>query len=446
MESLTGSSLRFSCYRGTAEGSEDWYNRGVDNKRHWLVEFFRWDARTILATSLGLAILVGLTLAATELNLVVAFDFGGASLADKASGMIQVKGGLSAYPKQSDNFTYGWATAGISEFSDKTVTDLMKRDYNTGSAGTIFRIAGLEQGNYNFKATVGSSSNALSTRMTIGNLASSVTVPAGTWQTTALVTTVDTGTADIVFNSGNGVDSWGISGLSVYSVTGAVSEPTFVVTTTPVRQTITAGNATVFTIGVTSIDNYASTIEAQVSGLVSGMTAGFVPAQLIRLPGTMNLTIYTTDAIASANYSLLVTITGKDTNFTKRTMPIGLTIVSPTIDLPTVDNQTPVLPIRTSKEVKSDFNKLDTFVAEEKAKVVGRNNFLEIKGVADALSSISTYESMPEPKTTVESILQKLVTTGIISSTSDNAPPVHEPPKATGFWRGMWQSIFRPAT
>lgn len=415
-------------------------------RRHWLIEFFRWDARAVLAASLGLVILIGLAWAATDLNLVTAFDFGGASLADKASGMIQVKGGLSIYPKQSGNFTYGWVATGISEFSDKAVSDLMKRDYNTGPSGQVFRIAGLEQGNYSFRATVGSSSNALSTRMVIGDLAAFTTVPAGTWRTATLSTAVDTETVEIVFESANGTDSWGICGLSVYSVAGEVPQPTFAAAITPVQQTITAGNATVFTIGVTPVDNYASTVKARIEGLTAGMTAEFVPAQLDTLPDVISLTIYTTKKVPSTNYALLVTITGTDSNLTKRTVPVNLTIVSPTIELPTAEDEVPVLPTRTSQEVKADFNKLDDFVAEERAKVVDRNNFLEMKGVTDALSSIPTYESMPEPKTTTEAILQKLVTTGIISSTSDSAPAVQGPPESIGFWQRVWQSIFKPAT
>ncbi len=415
------------------------------DRRHWLVEFFRWDARTILAASLGLVILIGLAWAATDLNLIAAFDFGGASLTDKAAGMIQVKGSLSTYPKQSGTLTYGWVTPGISEFSDKTVSDLMKRDYNTGSSGSIFRVTGLEQGNYSFRATVGSSSNALSTRMAIGDTATSVTVPAGTWQTAILSTVVDTASVDLVFGSANnGVDSWGICGLSIYSITGGVAQPTFAVATTPVQQTISAGNTVVFTIGVTPVDNYASSVGAQIGALVAGMTAEFVPAQLSTLPGTMSLTIYTTEKVPSANYSLLVTVTGSDVNRTKRTVPVSLNITAS--NEPTVDGEMPVLPLRTAQEVKSDFNKLDEFVAEEQARVIDRNNFLEMKGVSDALSSIPTYEGMPEPKTTTESILQKLVTTGIISSTTDSAPAVQESPKPIGFWQGLWQSIFKSAT
>jgi len=392
---------------------------------------------------LGLVILIGLALAATDLNQIVAFDFGGASLMDKASGMVQVKGSLSIYPKKSGNITYGWATTGISEFSDKLVSDLMKRDYNTGPAGAIFRIDGLEQGNYNFKATVGSSASALSTRMTIGDSATSVTVQEGSWQMATLTTRVDSGTVDLVFNSANGLDPWGICGLAVYLATGEVPQPTFAVAMTPPEQTLTAGNAAMFTIGFTPIDNYSSAVGAKISGLVEGITAEFAPAQLNTLPGTMSLTIYTTKQVPPAIYSLLVTATGKDAAVTKRTVPFRLVVNSETT---TTAGETPILPIRSLQEVESDFNKLDTFVEEEKEKVVNRNNLQEIKGVGDDLSNVTIYEGLPEPKTTTEAILQKLVTAGIISSTSDSAPAVQEAPKPIGFWQGLWQSIFRAAT
>ncbi len=414
----------------------------VDRKR-WLISLFRWDARAILALSLALVILISLALAATDLNQVVAFDFGGASLVDKASGMVQVKGSLSIHPKKSGNITYGWVSTGISEFSDKSVADLIKRDYNTGPAGAIFRIDGLEQGNYNFKATVGSSDGALSTRMKIGDSATSVTVQGGNWKTAALLARVDNGTVDLVFESANGIDPWGICGLAVYLATGDVSQPTFTITVTPVEQTIPAGSATRFTVGFTPIDNYSSAVEVKIGGLVEGITAEFVPAQLNTLPGITSLTIYTTKQVPPANYSLLVTAIGKDTAVTKQTVSFRLVVNSETT---TTVGEAPILPVRSSQEVNSDFSKLDAFVLEEKKKVVSKNNLQEIKGVGDDLSNVPIYEGLPKPKTTTEAILQKLVTAGIISLVTNSAPVVQEAPKPIGFWQGLWQSIFRAAT
>ncbi|MFA5009867.1 MAG: hypothetical protein WC553_01375 [Patescibacteria group bacterium] len=429
------------------------------NNRHWLVEFFRWDIRAVLAAVLGLAILVGVTWAATATTLLVSFDFGGASLSDKAPNMVQVKGGLSMYPQTSGNYKFGWVTAGINEFSNKTVSDLMKRDSNSGPTGAIFRISGLEQGIYAFKATVGSADTKLSTRMRVGSLATGTTTIADSWQVMTLTAQIDTGTADLVFSSFNGSDAWGICGLSVYDTVGTISTAGFSVTATPSSQPIKAGNTAVFRIGVTPSNNYASKVTAQVSGLVGGMTANFMPAQLGDLPGEMELNIYTADTVPTTSYNLVVTVVGDDVSAVQDSVTITLTVTSGATVGPDSGNSTiggnsttggtnevPSLSLRTPTEVKADFVKVDDFVAEQQAKALKKNNFAELKDISDALSSVPVYEDLPQAQTTTEAILQKLVKTGIIGSTSESAPQVDQTPAPPlGFWQNLIKSIFKPA-
>ena len=413
------------------------------NERHWLVEFFRWDAKAVLAVVLGLAVLIGLALAAAEGNLVANFDFGGASLADKAPNMIQVKGSLSVYPQVSGNLKFGWMTAGTSEFSNKSVADLMKRDYNSGADNSEFRISGLDKGAYQLKATVGSPSGSLSTRIRVGDLATTVTVATGSWQVMNLTVSLETDDLNILFSSANGTDPWGVCGLAIYQA-GNLPQASFAVTVSPAQQTIAIGNTAVFSVGVTPVNSYASKVTAQIAGLAAGMTAEFVPAELTVPPGVMELRIYTTKATPVGTYTLLVTVKGNDAVATQQTVSLSLDIASGA-GVPPSSESNVILPTRTPGETKQDFNKVDAFVAEQRAKALQHDNFLDMAAIGDALANVGIFEQLPTPKTTTEAILQKLVGAGIISSTTDSAPQVSTAP-APGFWRSLWQSVFKPAS
>jgi hypothetical protein len=440
---------------------EDWYNRRVN--RHWLVEFFRWDARTILAAVLGLAVLIGFAWAATENSLLMTFDFGGATASDVQSGAIPVKGGASVYPKISGIWQYGWVNSSISEYVDKTVVDKIKRDYNSGDDGANFRISGLEPGNYSFKATVGASNVALSTKMQSGALATSVTTAPGSWSVATLNLTVDnSGTVDLIFSSSNQVASWGISGLAVYTASGVTAEPGFVVTLTPSQKTMRVGDTGVFALGITPTNNYASQVSAQVSGLVTGITAELTPSQISNLPGVMELRVFTDKAVAPTIYDLTVTVRGNDPSAIQKTLNLRLNLVAVNSIIPmtneTVTNSTtgtsggaesliPDLPPRTAKETKEDFAKVETFAAEQKAKLAQENNLTEMKGIgSDLTSGVSVYTDLPKPVSVTESLLQRMVGAGIIGTLSDAAPPVQAKPEPPGFWQKVFQGIFKQAS
>jgi len=428
------------------------------DRRHWLVEFFRWDARTVLAACLGLIVLIGFAWAATENSLVASFDFGGVSLADQASGTIQVKGGLSVYPKTSGTLQFGWTSANINEFVDKNVADKIKRDYNSGDNGSVFRISGLDAGVYNFKATVGAPNVVLSTQMRSGTLATSVTTAAGSWQVASLLMNVDnSGTVDLVFASANQTAPWGICGLAIYSAVGTIVQPGFAVTISPTQKIIRAGDTAVFNVGVTPLNNYGSKVSVQITGLVTGMTAEFMPAQLSSPPGTMGLRLYTTKAVPPTDYNLLVTVKGDDEAAMQKNINLKVTVTvageSVVPNLPMTDTVTgdqteivPDLPPRTAKEVRADFQEIESFVAEQKAKALQRNNFVEIKDIGNTLSGVAVYQALPPPKTTTESILQKMVRVGIIGTISDAAPQVQPAPEKPGLWQTIIESIFRPAS
>lgn len=432
--------------------------------RRFLVEFFRWDARAILAMALGLAVLIGFAMAATSSTLLVNFDFGGASVADKDANSVAVMGGITNFPKTTaGGIDYGWTTAGINEFSDKSITNKIDRDYNAGPNNSVFKLSGLDAGSYRLSARVGSSTSALSTKLKVGSLTTSVTTQLGSWQTANLNLQVDnSGTIEIVFSSANGTDNWGICGLGVYKVTGTASTPTFAVAVTPATKTIPAGDTAVFSVGVTPLDNYGSAVSATVTGLVSGMTAEFSPPE-ITPPATMELRIYTTKLVPPTNYQLVLTVTGQDELAVQKTSAITLSLTAGTTTSPNqpvvtnpdgtmTDPNSPIdgevdLPPRSAKELGADFDKIDSFAAEQRAKALQKNNFLEMTDIGQALSaSAPSYQTLPEPKTTTEMVLQKLVTSGIISTTTDAAPPVQAAPKAPGFWQNLFEGLFKTAS
>lgn len=433
--------------------------------RHWLIEFFRWDARTVLAAVLGLAVLIGFTWAATSNSLVVKFDFGGASSTDNETGAIPVKGGLSVYPKISGVFQYGWDSASISEFVDKNVTDKMQRDYNTGVNGSVFKISGLEPGAYSFKATVGAPSAPLSTKIQSGALATSVTTAPGNWGTASLNVMVDnSGTVELTFSSSNGIDSWGIDGLSIYTATGSTT-PGFEITLDPTQKTMRAGDTAAFSVGVTPVNNYASRVSAAIAGLVTGMTAEFIPAQIASPPGTMELRVYTTTNVPPTVYDLVLTVKGDDPTAVQKTMHVKLTLTAAGVTTPlnnsisqtdntlvgpngeSGDQALLDLPPRTAKEVKEDFAKVESFAAEQKAKAIQQKNFLEIKDIGDSLAAgAPVYTDLPKPTSVTESFLQKMVSAGIIGTISDAAPQVQTTPEPMGFWEKIFQGVFRPAS
>ncbi|MDD5606174.1 MAG: hypothetical protein PHR51_02550 [Patescibacteria group bacterium] len=421
------------------------------------LDFLRWDLRATLAVILALAVLVGWSLAQTPLYV---FDFGTASGSELASGAIHVKGALTTYPTVGVKLTYGWQTTAVQEFSNKNVSDLLNRDYNGSSGANQFKISGLEAGVYDVKFVVGDPANKLATRIQLGAQAVDV-VADKKIRSVVLTHEVKSGDMSIGFSSADGATNWGVNAISITPDTGGAPQPSFKMSLTPATQTIKAGGVAAYMVGLTPIDNYAAKVNLSISGLVSGIAAEFVPAQ-ITAAGSSELRLKTSGGTAPTTYEFLVTATGADdANVVQNgivklivrsggtSLPVdGEDVIDDSTTLPDEDEIEASIPSRTEAEVKQDFAQVDEFVEEYQEKVIAQKKDIKfIEGISAELYGVPILPELPAAKTPFETALQNLVQSGLIQSTIDNAPPAPTEPTydQESWWQRFKKTLFPPA-
>src|SRR3989344_2014859 len=420
------------------------------SKPHWLLQSLRWDLRAALAVGLGLIILVGWSLAATDA--LYAFDFGTASFADLNSGDIRVSGGTSIYPQTSGTLTFGWVSPEVTEFSSGTsVADKRNRDRNGGQPPNTFKIAGLPTGTYKFTAIVGDSTETISTRMVVGDRATSLTKTAS-WGTMALTSEVVSGTVEINFSSADVSHSWGINALLISPATGLIPQPGFSLTIVPASQQLTAGGIATFNVGITPLNNYTNQVTFSVTDLVAGVSAEFVPPTLTSVPGNSELQLSTLAGVPPTTYTVLVRAVGSDSQAVTKTASVQLVVVT-SGQLPTdgqaipPTSEEPIVSVRTDEQVQDEFALVDAYVKQvEDQQLVKPKDFSCLHTISDTMSSfpLGTF-LLPPPKTGLEASLQFLTRSGIIDSVLSTAPRSDQrEPEPIGFWARFWSSISSP--
>lgn len=425
-----------------------------------VLEFIKWDIRGTIATLVALAVLVGLGWAAVT-NPLYTLDFGTASFDDLAPGAVQVKGGLSSYPQTSGTLLFGWQTSSVQEFTDKGISNKLNRDYNGSSSAVsnIFKLGGLEPGTYRFRFVSGSAKTDLSTRIRIGSQAISLTTN-NNWKTGDIVHETLDGTVGITLSSADGVRSWGICVLQIFAEAGTAPEPSLELNVVPAEHQVSAGGTAAYNVGLTPINNYAGGAQLSISGLVSGLTARFMPANVASLPATVELQVSTSSTTVPTKYSLLVRALGTGAEPVTRTIVASLVVTKTSIpgqvvvpgtpgtdgQVSPTDGSTGIIdfPPRTEVQVKEEFALVEKFAQEEQKKLLQRKEFLELGEIGYELGPISIMPELPKPKTTFEGVLQGLVQSGIIQSTVDVAPPSE--PARDGFWVRFMKTLFPPVS
>lgn len=431
-----------------------------------LLEFIKWDLRSIIAAILGIAVLIGISLAATTGQLLHTFDFGTASSADVATGAVQVTGGGSIYPRNAGTLRFGWVTTGVQEFSrGAEVADKLLRDFNTSSTGdSQFRISGLAAGNYEFRFHVGDMTNKISTLISVQGRQATIT-RTGAWGTADLPVTV-TGTSQLInvdFTSASSDAIWAINALQIFQSDSAPAQPTFNVSINPTNHTVSAGGIASYTVGVTPMNNYGSPVDLSISGLVSGIQAELVPPTISSLPGSAELRIMTAESTPPTAYEFVLRAKGRDSQAVTKTVVVQLQVragqqeptpsdpgpVDPVTGEPT---GTPITPstqvpgdVQTVEELEREFSLIDEYVLAEAQKIVSRNNMDELTTISQNATAFPILEALPEPRTAVERSLQFLTRTGIIESTYDNAPRGQEDTGKRSLWQKFMGTFVIPA-
>lgn len=413
------------------------------------LEFLKWDLRTTLAVILALAVFIGWSLAQTA---VATFDFGTASSGEVASGAIHVKGAITIYPVSGENFTYGWQTTSVQEFSNKNVSDLLNRDYNGSSASNTFKIVGLDVGLYDVKFVVGDPESNLATRITLGGQAVDV-VADKKIRSVVLTHEVLANEMLVSFSSIGGVN-WGINAITITPTTGDVPDPSFKLSLTPAEQTVKAGGVAVFVVGLTRIDNYSSDVDLTINGLVSGITAEFFPSK-ITANGSSELQLKTSITTSPTTYEFLITAKGQDdANVVQNgvvkmvVQSSDIIVVPPVPGAPITGGDVVIVPppvvSRSKAEIRADFKNVDEFVAEYQEKVIaGRKDIEFIEAIALELYGVPILQQLPEARTPLEGVLQSLVQAGLIQSAVDTAPmaPLDTTFNKNSFWDRFMRSL-----
>ena len=112
--------------------------------------------------------------------------------------------------------------------------------------------------------------------------------------------------------------------LQAATLAGGITTPNFNLSATPSSQNVAAGNGTSYNVTVGALNGYSGTVSLMVSGLPSGVSAGFSPATVTG-SGSSTLTVTTTAAVAPGTYPL--TITGSDGSLT-HTTGVSLTVTA----------------------------------------------------------------------------------------------------------------------
>ncbi len=112
---------------------------------------------------------------------------------------------------------------------------------------------------------------------------------------------------------------------------GAQPKPDFSITTTPLTQSVTAGNSASYTVTVSAISGFTGSVALSVSGLPSGAIASFSSGS-IAVPGSATLTISTAGSTPAG--SSTITVTGISGSLTHSdTVTLTVTVPPPDFTL-----------------------------------------------------------------------------------------------------------------
>ncbi|MDE3100575.1 MAG: hypothetical protein KGJ88_13985, partial [Verrucomicrobiota bacterium] len=161
-----------------------------------------------------------------------------------------------------------------------------------GFAGTVsLSVSGLPSGasaSFNDSSINLATINAASTNVTLSVSTSSSTA-GGTYTLTI------TGTSGSVSHS-----------TTVSLAVNGSATPDFSISASPPSQTVTAGNGTNYTVNLSSINGFNSSVSLSASGLPSGATASFNPSSLVP-PGLATMTVATSASTPAGSSTLTIT-------------------------------------------------------------------------------------------------------------------------------------------
>jgi beta-lactamase superfamily II metal-dependent hydrolase len=111
---------------------------------------------------------------------------------------------------------------------------------------------------------------------------------------------------------------------------GQTNQPNFSIAATPASQSVPdTGATTSYTVNISRLNNFTSSVNFSVSGLPSGVTATFTPASTTTNSSTLSLTVAATTA--TGTYPLTITATGGSPSLT-RTTSVTLVKLAPAPD------------------------------------------------------------------------------------------------------------------
>lgn len=416
---------------------------------HFLSQVLRWDLRIVLATIVGLGLVVGFSLA-DDGDLLHTFDFGTASSADLAPGAIGVMGGGSVYPQTSGGITYGWDSGLVQGVSrGGAVSDAVLRDYNFASGlGAHFKVGGLSAGNYNFRFYAGDNQSKIATLIRTQGRSASIIKTAQYGSVDIPVTVANTGdVVDVEFGSAANDAGWAINGIRIYESSVSPVAPTFNVTVSPASQTVRASGVAVYSVGVTPLEGYGGDISFSISGLVAGITAELLPSQISDLPGTAELRLTTSETTTPLPYEFLLKAVGSDSATVTKTVVVRLVVLGAEDEMPvTTDDPLSQVPGETQSmaEKRAQFELIDEYISAEAEKLVNKNNFSELKGISNDFVAFPVAPDLPPAEGAVEQSLQFLTRTGIIETAVDNAPRGEEDSGPKTLWQRILNGLASP--
>ena len=127
------------------------------------------------------------------------------------------------------------------------------------------------------------------------------------------------------------INSYGSPTSSPYSFTtaAAVTVPDFSISVTPPSQTIAPGGSATYTVTVTALNGFNSSVALSATGLPSGAGASFTPSSLTPT-GSSTVRVSTSTRTLTGSYIIAITATGGGiTHSTNVTLRFGLMLVPP---------------------------------------------------------------------------------------------------------------------
>ena len=154
-----------------------------------------------------------------------------------------------------------------------------------------------------FSGTVGLVESGMPAGMLASCNPSSITASGSCTLTvsTTSSTAAGTYTLSITGTSGSEIHSTQVS----VTVNANTTNPDFSLSASPASQNVTAGNATTFSATVSPLNSFTGTVSLGVSGLPTGVTAGFAPAS-ISTSGSSTLTLTSAKTTAAGTYTLTI--------------------------------------------------------------------------------------------------------------------------------------------